>query len=130
MPQPLIFYNAMTSKEIEADSVLDEIRCAVAAIEAKKGESIRVLDVRDKSSVTDYLIIATGTSNPHVKAMKTALDKALKNASVELLGEDRDVESGWIVVDAFDFMVHLQTAEVREFYRLEQLWKDAAVVTL
>lgn len=120
----------MVSKKTEVVSVLDEIRCAVAAIEDKKGESIRVLDVQGKSSVTDYLIIATGTSNPHVKAMKTALDEALKNAGVELLGEDRDVGSGWIVVDAFNFMIHLQTAEVREFYRLEQLWKDAAVVTL
>ena len=71
-----------TSKKTEASFELDEIRCAVAAIEDKKGESIRVLDVRGKSSVTDYLILATGMSNPHLKAMKLALDKALKDAGV------------------------------------------------
>lgn len=117
-----------TSKETEASFELDEIRCAVAAIEDKKGESIRVLDVRGKSSVTDYLILATGTSNPHLKAMKLALDKALKDAGIELLGEDRNIGSGWIVIDAFNFIVHLQTEEMRDFYRLEQLWKDAKIV--
>jgi ribosome-associated protein len=119
-----------TPKETEASFELDEIRCAVAAIEDKKGESIRVLDVRGKSSVTDYLILATGTSNPHLKAIKIALDKALKDAGIELLGEDRNIGSGWIVIDAFNFIVHIQTEEMRDFYRLEQLWKDAKVVEL
>ena len=117
-----------TSKKTEASFELEEIRCAVAAIEDKKGETIRVLDVRGKSSVTDYLILATGTSNPHLKAMKIALDEALKDAGIELLGEDQNIGSGWIVVDAFNFIVHLQTAEIRDFYRLDQLWKDAKIV--
>jgi len=110
------------------DSKLAEIRCAVAALEDKKAENIRVLDVSAQSSITDYLVIATGTSDPHVKALKSALSKALKEAGVQLIGEDREVGSGWIVVDAFDFMVHLQTESMRELYRLEQLWKDADVV--
>ena len=109
---------------------LDEMRCAIAAIEDKKGEAVRVLDVRGKSSITDYLILATGTSDPHVKALKSGLDQALKEAEVQLIGEDRALSSGWLVVDAFDFMIHLQTAEMREFYRLDQLWKDAPEVTL
>jgi ribosome-associated protein len=108
---------------------LDEIRCAIAAIADKKGEAIRVLDVRGKSSITDYLILATGTSDPHVKAMKNGLDQALKEAKVQLIGEDRALGSGWLVVDAFDFMIHLQTAEMRDFYGLDQLWKDAPEVT-
>ena len=120
----------MTSKKTEGSSTLNEIRCAVAAIEDKKGESIRVLDVRDISSITDYMVIATGTSNPHIKAIKIALDEALKKAGVVLLGENREIESGWIVVDAFHFMIHLQTEEMRDFYRLEQLWKDAEVVEI
>ena len=120
----------MALKNTKASSIMDEIRSAVAAIEDKKGESIRVLDVRGKSSITDYLIIATGTSQPHLKAMKTALDKALKDVGVTLLGEDRHVGSGWVVVDAFDFIIHLQTTEVRDFYRLEQFWKDAEIVEI
>ena len=108
---------------------LEEIRCAIAAIEDKKGEAIRVLDVRGKSSITDYIILATGTSDPHVKALKSRLDQALKEADVQLIGQDRTLGSGWLVVDAFDFMIHLQTSEMRDFYRLDQLWKDAAEVT-
>ncbi|TVP79013.1 MAG: ribosome silencing factor [Puniceicoccaceae bacterium] len=121
----------MTKKtQLPSDKIFQEMRCAVAAIEDKKGESIRVLDVRGKSTITDYLILATGTSNPHVKALKIALDAALKAAEVQLIGQDRELGSGWLVVDAFDFMIHLQTEEMRQFYRLDQLWKDAPEVTL
>lgn len=109
---------------------LNEIRQAISALEDKKAEAVRILDVRGKSSITDYLVIATGTSDPHVKALKSALDMALKEAGVQLIGEDRALGSGWLVVDAFDFMIHLQTEEMREFYRLDQLWKDAPEVTL
>ena len=117
-------------KQPEASSTLAEMRRAVAAIEEKKGESIRVLDVRGKSSITDYVIIASGTSNPHLKAIKSALTDVLKEAGVTLSAEDRDLESGWIVVDAFDFIVHLQTQDMRDFYRLDQLWKDATCVAI
>ena len=117
-------------KNPQRDKTLDEMRCAVAAIEDKKGEAIKVLDVRGKSSITDYLILATATSEPHVKAMKSALDAALKEANVQLIGQDREVGSGWLVVDAFDFMVHLQTEEKRDFYKLDQLWSDASVLSL
>ncbi len=120
----------MTKKASKAENrTLEEIRCAITAIEDKKGEAIRVLDVRGKSSITDYLILATGTSEPHVKALKSGLDAALKDAGVQLIGEDRALGSGWLVVDAFDFMIHLQTQEMRDFYRLDQLWKDAAELT-
>lgn len=121
----------MTKKAtIPENRTLEEMRGAIAAIEDKKGENIRVLDVRDRSSITDYLILATGTSDPHVKALKAGLDQAMKAANVQLIGEDRALASGWLVVDAFDFMIHLQTAEMRDFYRLDQLWKDAPEINL
>ena len=107
-----------------------ELKCAVSAIKNKKGEALRILDVRGKSSITDYLILATGTSDAHLKALKAALDNALKMANIQLIGEDRSLSSGWLVVDAYDFMVHLQTEETRDYYRLDQLWKDAMEVTL
>ncbi len=111
-------------------NTLDEIRFAVAALEDKKAEDICILDVSATSSITDYLILASGTSNPHLKAIKSGLDDALKAHGVPLMGQDREVDSGWVVVDAFDFMVHLQTDTIRQLYRLEQLWKDADKVTL
>ena len=126
-----IFSIIMTKEKSKTDKcTLEEIRCVIAAIEDKKGEAIRVLDVRGKSSITDYIVLATGTSDPHVKALKSELDQALKEADIQLIGQDRTLGSGWLVVDAFDFMIHLQTPEKRDFYRLDQLWKDAAEVTL
>lgn len=112
------------------EKTLEEMRCALTAIEDKKGEAVKVLDVRGKSSITDFLILATATSEPHVKALKGGLDVALKDAGVHLIGQDREVGSGWLVVDAFDFMVHLQTKEMREYYNLDQLWSDAQALTL
>lgn len=109
---------------------LEEMRCAIAAVEDKKGESIKVLDVRGKSSITDYLILVSATSEPHAKALKNALDAKLKEAGVQLIGQDREVGSGWLVIDAFDFMVHLQTEAMRDYYRLDQLWNDAPVISL
>ena len=111
-------------------STLDEVRCAVSAIEEKKGEDICVLNVHDKSSITDYMIIASGTSEPHIKAIKKALDESLSRAGIQLFGEEGAVDSGWIVVDAFDFVIHLQTKEMREYYQMEQLWKDAQKIEL
>ena len=119
-----------TSKKNQTNATLAEIRCAVSAIEDKKGEAIRVLDVRATSSITDYMILVTATSTPHVRAIKAALDKALSEAGVTLLGQERDISSGWIVVDAFDFMIHLQTEEMRDLYRLDYLWRDSAEVEL
>ena len=119
-----------TKNQENKNTTLDEIRLAVAAIEDKKGESFRVLDVRGKSSITDYMVLAAGTSNPHLKAIKSNLDKALSDAGICLIGEDREIGSGWVVVDAFDFMIHLQTEEMRDVYRLDQLWGDAVEVEL
>lgn len=116
-----------TNKEKQT---LQEIRGVVASLEDKKAENIQVLDVSEHSSITDYLILATGTSNPHLKAMKAELDHFLKDSKIELLGQERDLGSGWVVVDAFDYMIHLQTEEVRDLYRLEQLWKDSKPVDL
>jgi ribosome-associated protein len=118
------------AKTSRSNRALEEMRCAVNAIEDKKGEQIKILDVRGKSSITDYLILATATSEPHVKALKASLDAALKKAGIQLIGQDREVGSGWLVVDAFDFMIHLQTEEMRDYYCLDLLWRDAPVVNL
>lgn len=109
---------------------MGDMQSVITALEDKKAEDVRVLDVSAQSSITDYLVLATGTSEPHVKALKSALDSVLKENGVALIGQDRELGSGWLVVDAFDFMVHLQTEEMREFYRLDQLWKDALELDL
>ena len=97
--------------------------------ERKAGELV-VMDVREQSSITDFFIIATATSDPHLRAMRNELDRSLKKHKVHLVGVDAEAGSGWTVIDAFDVMVHLFTSETRQHYRLESLWKDAPVVGL
>ena len=78
--------------------------------------------------ITDYLILASAGSNPHLKAMKTSLDEALKAAGVQLIGANREVDSGWLVVDAFDFVVPANRRAACK-YQLDQLWGDAEEYT-
>lgn len=99
-----------------------------SALSDTKAEDITILDVSKISTITNYLILATANSNPHLRALKRDLDKALKNLNVRILGVDEGDHSGWSVVDAFDVMIHLFTPEMRENYDLETLWKDANVI--
>lgn len=93
-----------------------------------KAENIVALDVRETSSITNYLVLASGLAETHIKALRRELDKALKDHKVKILGVDEGDFSGWAVVDAFDIMVHLFSEETRETYKLEALWKDAVPV--
>jgi ribosome-associated protein len=98
--------------------------CCHALAEKKAGD-LRLLDVSEQSSITDYLVLATATSEPHLRALRVELEKTLDAEKVHIVGMETGPESGWIVVDAFDVMIHLFTAERREHYGLENLWKDA-----
>ena len=102
----------------------------VQALDAKKAEDLRVLDVSKLSSITDYLILATGTSEPHLRALRIEVERVLDEQKAKILGVDTTRSSGWAVVDAFELMVHLFTPENREKYRMELLWKDAEEVKL
>jgi ribosome-associated protein len=104
------------------------LKSILRSLDGKKAEDLRVLDVRTQSSITDYLVLATGTSEPHLRALRVELEKALDGAGAPIIGMESAQGSGWTVFDAFDIMVHLFTAETRAKYRLELLWKDAAEI--
>jgi len=106
-------------------SALQLVRQICRALDAKKAEALRVSDVRAYSSITDYIIVATGTADTHLRALRVELEKVLDAAGAQILGMDGQRESGWLVVDAFEVMVHLFLGETRQHYRLEQLWQDA-----
>lgn len=114
-----------SKKSMKAAGALALVRLCVRLLEEKKAEDLRVLDVSAQSSITDYLVLATGNSDPHLRALRVELEKALDSEKVRLVGVDTTQGSGWIVVDAFDVMIHLFSRENRDKYRLEQLWKDA-----
>ena len=102
------------------------VKLCCRALEDKKAGDQRVLDVHEQSSITDYLVVATGTSDPHLRALRVELEKVIDAAGTRILGMDAARESGWLVIDAFDVMFHLFLPDQRQKYGLENLWKDAA----
>lgn len=103
---------------------LDLVKLCCRAIDEKKAGDVSVIDVRSLSSITDFLIIATATSEPHIRALRVELEKVLDAAKTHIVGFEARHESGWIVIDAFDVMIHIFTEEKRDSYRLETLWRD------
>jgi ribosome-associated protein len=106
------------------------LKLVVQTLDGKKAGDLQVLDVRAQSSITDFLVLATGTSEPHLRALRIELEKALDGARVPIVGVENTQGSGWTVFDAFEIMVHLFTAENRARYRLELLWKDAEEISV
>jgi ribosome-associated protein len=106
------------------------LKLIVAALDDKKAEDLRVLDVSKLSSITDYLVLATGGSEPHLRALRIELERVLDAEKARILGVDTSKGSGWTVVDAFEVMVHLFTPENRDKYRMELLWRDASELSL
>ena len=100
------------------------------ALDEKKAGDVRVLHVAEQSSITDYLVIATGTSEPHLRALRVELEKVIDATGTHIVGMDKGIESGWLVVDAFDVMIHVFTPEARKKYALENLWKDAEPISV
>lgn len=110
------------------EQILKILKECYKALDDKKAIDLKVLDVRGKSPITNYFILATANSEPHLRALSSVLDEVLKEQGVESVGRDYAAGSGWVVVDAFDFMAHIFLEEQRGMYKLEALWKDAEEV--
>ena len=97
----------------------------VRALDDKKAEDLKVLYVGEQSTITDFLVLATGMADPHLRALRREAERVLKNADMPIAGLETTEGSGWLVFDAYQIMVHLFMREQRENYQLEQLWRDA-----
>lgn len=95
----------------------------VHALEDIKGKDIRILDVRGKTSVTDVIVIASGTSTRQVKSLAENVVVKVKEQGLKPLGVEGD-DSGWVLVDLGEVVVHVMTPEVRDYYNIEKLWGD------
>ena len=112
----------------EMDSKKLALLCRDLA-ENRKAENIAVLDVRAVSSVTDYFVIASGTSEPHLRAITDEItDKLKAEYGLRPRAVDGTLQTAWVVLDFFDVIVHVMRADVRERYNLEGLWGDAPQV--
>ena len=99
----------------------------VNALEDLKAVDLTVLDVRGKSSVTDFMVIASGTSDRHLKAMANNVIVEAKKAGIKPLGIEGEASSEWVLVDLVDVVVHMMMPETRDFYQLEKLWEAGSV---
>ncbi len=112
------------AKLSDADIIEISRKCA-RVLDEKKGSDIIILDLRDVNSYLDYFIITTGNSRIHCRALARELERF--GHSEELRQRNKpDYDSGWIILDFNELIIHIFTQEMREYYQLEKLWGDAA----
>lgn len=101
------------------------VKVAVAALEDMKGQDITTIDVRGKTSVTDFMVIASGTSSRHVKSMANEVLEKVKEQGVRPIGSEGLDGGEWALLDLGDVVVHVMQVATRQFYDLERLWQGA-----
>lgn len=112
-------------KEVPTVDAPTTARLAADAIADKKGLDITILEVGDLFVITDFFVIATGTSRPHVQALAERVEEFLKEHDRAPLRDEGLPEAEWVLLDYGDFMVHIFQPEARAYYDLERLWRDA-----
>lgn len=96
----------------------------------KKGEDLCLIDVRELSSVTDYFLIVSGSSPPHIKALFQAVQRDLKDQKIRCYRKSGDPDGGWLVLDYIDVVIHIFQEKIRAYYAIEELWNQAPKVAL
>ena len=109
---------------IDKSTIPENLMACCNALLDKKAVDLTILDVKGHSTITDYYVIATGESSPQLKAMANTAKMTLKEMDSESGVIDGDPASGWVVMDAYEFVVHLFLPDTRDTYALESLWKD------
>ena len=104
-----------------ADALRDQV---IDSLEDRKGRDIVALDVAEVTDITDYMVIASGTSNRHVKALVDQVVEDAKAAGHRRVGVEGRETYEWVLVDLGDVLVHVMQAQSREFYDLERLWSE------
>ena len=108
----------------------DQAVMAAKAISGKKGLDIQVLEISDISVLADYMVIATGTSSTHVKALADEVEYKLDEAGISVSHIEGYRSNSWILLDYVDVIVNVFSDEAREFYDLDRLWQDGKPVDL
>jgi ribosome-associated protein len=91
-------------------------------LDERKGQYITTIDVRGKTSFTDYMVVATGTSDRHIHSLCEYVSEKVQESGLKPLGIEGGQGSDWVLLDLGDVIVHVMTAQAREFYQLEKLW--------
>ena len=102
----------------------------LSALDDMKAQDVQVMDVRDMTSVTDIMVIASGTSDRHIKALADNVVEQVKHAGLQPLGVEGETSREWVLVDLGDVVVHVMHPQTRAFYNLEKLWSVGEEQTL
>ena len=113
------------SRALPADLI-----AAVRAAADKKAEQLTLLDLRKAAGFTDFFVIATGANTRQIRAIAEAVEEALAKLHVKPAHTEGYARTEWILLDYFDFVVHVFSAETRAFYGLERLWGSATAIDL
>lgn len=116
-----------TEREVTSLSLASDI---VKILDAGKAGQIKMLRVNDKTVMTDYFVICSGTSNTHIKSLSGEIEFKLGEKGIKPLGIDGYETGMWIVMDYAYVMVHIFNREQRDFFKLEKLWSDAEEVDI
>ncbi len=103
---------------------IEMVKIAVKALDDKKAEDIRVLDIREVSIIADYFIIAHGNNRNQIQALVDNVQKELHKAGYELKSTEGAQSASWVLLDYTDIILHVFSKEERLFYDLEHIWKD------
>ena len=106
-------------------TALVDVGLAVSAAADKKARDLVVIDVGDLLSITDYFVICSGSSDRQVRTIADEIEVKLKETGVRPLRTEGGLDGGWLLLDYGVFVVHVFTEEMRKYYELERLWKDA-----
>lgn len=116
----------ITSEKIRPGDIERLKSLIEASLDADKAAEVVEIDLRGKTSIADYMIIASGQSHRQVGAMTDHIRRKLKDAGVRGVSVEGEAHCDWVLIDAGDVLVHLFRPEVRDFYKLEKLWGDPA----
>lgn len=111
--------------------LLDSAQIAKIAVDAasdKKASDIILLDIRDVATFADYFVICSGNNPRQIQAIADAIDEELGKQGAKVLHQEGVAESGWLLLDVGDVIVHIFGTKEREYYRLERLWNEAKTV--
>ena len=106
------------------------VKIAAKALEEKKAEDIRVIDIREISTIEDFFVIANGSNQNQLQAMRDAVDEELYKAGYHTKQVEGNQNSSWVLMDYNDIIVHIFSKEDRLFYDLERMWTDGKTIAL
>lgn len=112
------------------EKILDFVRIAVQALEEKKAENIKIIDISEVSVIGDYFILANGNNRNQIQALSDEVQEKLHKAGMVLKQIEGYNNANWILMDYRDIIIHVFDKESRGFYDLERIWRDGKMIEL